>query len=184
MGIGGLWVKKSVLKDLDPFLVGGGMISRVELDKAEWADLPDKFDAGTPNVAGAVGLSTACNYLESVGLQNIRDHEQELTAYTLDQFKPLEEQGIVTLYGPRDPEHRAGIITFNVTGVHAHDVAQILDREFGIAVRSGHHCNQPLMDILKVPATVRASFYLYNTKAEIDTLIQGIKRVREVFKAA
>lgn len=181
-GIGCLWTKKDLLKTMDPFLVGGGMISRVFKDTADYAQLPDRFDAGTPNVVGAIGLSVACDYLEQLGLQNIRNHEIELTDYALKHFVKLEEQGIVTLYGPRFVDKRAGIITFNVTGVHAHDVAQILDREFGIAVRSGHHCNQPLMEKLGVPATVRASFYLYNTIEEIDLLISGIHRVREIFK--
>lgn len=182
MGIGVLWAKKALLEEMDPYLVGGGMISQVKSDSAQWADLPDKFDAGTPNVAGAVALSVASNYLQKVGLQNIRDHERSLVDYTLKRFADLEAKDLVSLYGPRDPDVRAGIITFNVVGVHAHDVAQILDRELGIAVRSGHHCNQPLMEKLGVPATVRASFYLYNTLAEIDALVAGIHQVRQVFK--
>lgn len=182
MGIGGLWVESSLLQDLDPFLVGGGMISQVTKKHAEWADLPDKFDAGTPNVADAVGLSVACNYLETIGLQTIHQHEQTLTAHALSQLAQLEEQGIITLYGPKDPSKRAGIITFNVKNVHAHDVAQVLDREWGIAVRSGHHCNQPLTEKLGVPATVRASFYLYNTQEEIDALVKGVGQVYHRFK--
>ncbi len=181
-GIGGLWAKKEILKTMDPFLVGGGMIKDVTGDSSTWADLPDKFDAGTPNVAGAVGLAAACNYLKAVGMQTIRDHEVELTTYALEKFLILEQQGLVSLYGVRDPQKRAGILTFNVTGVHAHDVAQILDRECGVAIRSGHHCNQPLMEKLGVPATCRVSFYLYNTPAEVDTLIEGIHKVRQVFK--
>jgi cysteine desulfurase / selenocysteine lyase len=181
-GIGGLWVKKDLLKIMDPFLVGGGMISKVFTHHSEYADLPDRFDAGTPNVAGAVGLATACNYLNSVGMQTIRDHEIELTQYALEQFTIVEEQGMVKLYGLKDPYKRSGIITFTVSGVHAHDVAQVLDREAGVAIRSGHHCNQPLMEKLGVPATCRASFYLYNTKDEIDKLISGLHRTRQVFK--
>lgn len=182
MGIGVLWSKKEILKTMEPFLVGGGMINSVSSNESTWADLPDRFDAGTPNVAGAIGLSVASDYLQKIGLQNIRDHEKELCAHALERFAELEQRGFVSLYGPRDPESRAGIITFNVSGVHAHDVAQILDRECGIAVRSGHHCNQPLMEKLGVPATVRASFYLYNTTQEIDQLVEGIHQVRQVFK--
>jgi cysteine desulfurase/selenocysteine lyase len=181
MGIGGLWVKKQLLESLDPFLVGGGMIQSVTKDESTWAELPDRFDAGTPNVAGAVGLAAACEYLQHIGLENIRLHEQTLTAYALKRLSVLEAEGIATLYGLRDPAKRAGIITFNVNGVHAHDTAQILDRDFGVAIRSGHHCGQILIDKLGVPATCRASFYLYNTPDEIDTLIQGIYRVKEIF---
>jgi cysteine desulfurase / selenocysteine lyase len=180
-GIGGLWVRKNILKTMNPFLVGGGMISRVFKDHADYADLPDRFDAGTPNVAGAIGLAAACDYLSSVGMSAVRQHEIELTDYALKQFIPLEEQGIIKLYGVHDSQKRAGIITFTVNGIHAHDVAQILDREAGVAIRSGHHCNQPLMEKMNIPATCRASFYLYNTQGEIDVLIAGLHRTRQVF---
>ena len=180
-GIGGLWVKKDIIKNLQPFLVGGGMINQVSKTESTWADVPDRFDAGTPNIAGAVGLATACDYLRLVGMVEIRQHEKELTQYGLEQLTKLEEQGIVQLYGLRDPEKRAGILTFNVNGVHAHDTAQVLDREMGVAVRSGHHCNQPLVEKLGVPATVRASFYLYNMKEEIDVLIEGLTKVHQLF---
>lgn len=181
MGIGGLWVRKEILKHMQPFLVGGGMIDSVTKESATWADLPEKFDAGTPNVAGAVGLSTACDYLKNIGMDSIRQHEQQLTAYGIEKMEQLEKEGVVEFYGHRDPQKRAGILTFNVTGVHAHDTAQILDREFGIAIRSGHHCNQILIDKMGVPATCRASFYLYNTKEEIDILVEGIKVVKQKF---
>ncbi len=181
MGVGCLYVRHSVLTTLDPFLLGGGMINKVTKTQSTWADLPDKFDAGTPNVEGVVGLAAACNYLKSIGMTEIRNHEKLLTDYSLTRFIDLERQGVIELYGLRDLAKRAGIITFNIIGAHAHDAAQIMDREFGIAVRSGHHCNQPLMDKLYVPATVRASFYLYNTTAEIDLLIKAIHRVREIF---
>lgn len=182
MGIGGLWVRRSVLDQMDPFLLGGGMIREVSRSRATWAELPDKFDAGTPNVAGAVGLAAACEYLKSVGMVAIHEHEQELTRYGLEKLEALEKEGVVELYGLRDPQKRAGILTFNVHGIHAHDVAQILDREVGVAIRSGHHCNQVLLEKLKVPATARASFYLYNTKEDIDKLIEGIYKAKEVFK--
>lgn len=181
-GIGVLYAKRDILSQMKPYLVGGGMISEVFEDHATWADLPDKFDAGTPNVAGAVGLAAACNYLDDVGMGNIHEHEQQLTAYGLQQLKLLETEGLVSIYGTRDPAKRAGILTFNIVGVHAHDTAQILDREYGIAVRSGHHCNQLLAKKLGVSATVRASFYLYNNQAEIDILIKGIRRVKEIIK--
>lgn len=181
MGIGGLWVRHDILKNMDPFLVGGGMIDRVERDKTTWADLPDRFDAGTPNVAGAVGLAAACDYLSGVGMIEISQHEKELTQYGLDKLSELEDEDLITLYGPRDPEKRAGVLTFNVTTIHAHDTAQILDREAGVAIRSGHHCNQILLEKLDTNATARASVYLYNTKEDIDTLVDGIHQVREVF---
>jgi cysteine desulfurase / selenocysteine lyase len=182
MGIGGLWVRRKILDQMDPFLVGGGMINEVSRSKATWGSLPDKFDAGTPNVAGAVGLAAACDYLRKIGLVEIHEHEQELTRYGLEKFSTLEKEGIIEFYGLRDPKKRAGILTFNVVGIHAHDVAQILDRESGVAIRSGHHCNQVLLERLKVPATARASVYLYNTKEDIDTLIEGIYKAKEVFK--
>jgi cysteine desulfurase / selenocysteine lyase len=181
MGIGGLWFKKELLETMDPFLVGGGMISQVTKEGFTWADLPDRFDAGTPNVAGAVGLAAAVDYLNRVGMVNIHEHEQMLVEYGLAQLQQIEEEGIINLYGLRTSQKRAGILTFNVLGVHAHDTAQILDREFGIAVRSGHHCNQILVEKLGVPATVRASFYLYNIPQEIDILIEGLRHVKKVF---
>lgn len=181
MGIGGLYLKEDILETLEPFLVGGGMIKDVGPDQTSWADMPDRFDAGTPNVAGAVGLAAACQYLKQIGMLNIREHERALTLYGMTQLQDLEKQGIITFFGPRDPDKRAGILTFNVIGVHAHDTAQILDREFGIAIRSGHHCNQILHTKLNLPATCRASFYLYNTKKEIDLLIEGIHHVYKMF---
>ena len=180
MGIGGLWVRKNILESMDPFLVGGGMIDQVNKDKSTWADLPDRFDAGTPNVAGAVGLAAACDYLKSIGMDNIYKHEQTLTKYGLEKLTKLEEEGIISIYGPRDSKKRAGILTFNINGVHAHDTAQLLDRGYGIAIRSGHHCNQILTEKLNVPATCRASCYLYNTTSEIDLLVKALKKIREV----
>lgn len=181
-GIGGLWINREVLETMPPFLVGGGMISEVFADHATWAELPDRFDAGTPNVAGAVGLAAACRYLDTIGMDAVKQHETDLVTYGLEQLKELEADGIISLYGLTDPAVRAGILTFNVNNVHAHDTAQILDREYGIAVRSGHHCNQLITRKLGVPATVRASFYLYNTKTEIDTLVEGIKKVKTIIK--
>ena len=181
MGIGGLWVKREVLAEMRPFLVGGGMIGNVGRETSTWADMPDKFDAGTPSVADAVGLAAACDYLRDIGMIEIQEHEQALLEYGMEKLLDLEKKGLVTVYGPRDLKRRAGILTFNVCGVHAHDTAQILDREMGVAVRSGHHCNQIILEKLNAPATVRASFYLYNTKVEIDVLIEGIIKVKSVF---
>lgn len=180
MGIGCLWVKQSRLAEMEPYLLGGGMINQVYADSCTYAELPDRFDAGTPNVAGAVGLAAACDYLDNVGMERIHQYETELLNNGMTKMKQLEEEGVVDLYGLTETAYRSGIITFNIRGVHAHDSAQILDRESGIAVRSGHHCNQLLTQKLGVPATVRASFYLYNTIEEIDKLIAGIKRVREI----
>lgn len=182
MGIGGLWIKRERLDALEPYLVGGGMIDQVFEHHATWAVLPDRFEAGTPDVAGAVGLAAACNYLKTIGMEYIREHEVDLTRYALEQLRTLEQEHLVVLYGLDDAEKRGGIVTFNVVDVHAHDAAQILDRESGIAVRSGHHCNQLLARKLGVPATVRASFYLYNTRGEIDALVEGIRRVKEIVK--
>lgn len=179
-GIGCLYVKKDILEKMPPYLLGGGMINEVTTNAATWADIPERFDAGTPNVEGAVGLTAACNYLTNIGMTNIWQHEQELTTYAIEKFLTLQDQGLITWYGSTDPTKRAGIFTFNINGVHPHDAAQILDRECGIAVRSGHHCNQLLAHKLGVPATLRASVYLYNTTNEIDLLIQGIHKVKEI----
>jgi cysteine desulfurase/selenocysteine lyase len=179
-GIGGLYIKRQVMEQCQPYLVGGGMINEVYEDHATWADIPDRFDAGTPNVADAVGLAAACIYLDHIGMENILEHEQQLTAYAIEQLSLLEAEGWLEIYGKRDSQQRGGIVTFNLKNIHAHDTAQILDRECGIAVRSGHHCNQLLTRKLGVPATVRASFYLYNTQDEIDQLIAGLRRVKEI----
>jgi cysteine desulfurase/selenocysteine lyase len=156
------------------------MINEVSKDKTSWADIPDRFDAGTPNVAGAVGLAAACDYLSKIGIDNIADHEHALTDYGMKRLLELENQGLITWYGLRDPFKRAGILTFNIVGVHPHDAAQILDRECGVAVRSGHHCNQILAAKLGVPATLRASVYLYTTPTDLDRLVDGIHRVKQI----
>lgn len=180
-GIGVLWGKKELLEQMPPFLFGGEMISEVELSETVWNRLPWKFEAGTPNMAGMVGLAAAVDYLHSVGMAKIREHEQALVSYALPRMEKLEKKGIIEFYGVRNVDERVGILTFNVVGVHAHDTAQVLDSE-GIAVRSGHHCAMPLTRRLGTAATVRASFYLYNTEDEIDTLIEGIYKVRKVFR--
>ena len=193
-GIGVLWGKREILKEMPPFLYGGDMISKVALDKTSWNEPPWKFEAGTPNVEGAVGLMAAVEYLEKIGMDRVREHEAELTKYAIDRLSKIEE---VTIYGPRNAhlrgvrgssqDHlgggtgRAGVVSFNVGNVHAHDVASILDSE-GIAIRSGHHCAQPLMDFLGISSTARASFYIYNDKGDVDKLVEGIEKVKKVFK--
>ena len=180
-GIGVLWGRRDLLERMPPFLFGGDMISEVELSETVWNRLPWKFEAGTPNMAGMIGMGAAVDYLRSIGMATIRDHEKQLTSYAIPLIEELEEEGIIEFYGLRNVEERVGIVTFNVVGVHAHDAAQVLD-SFGIAVRSGHHCAMPLTKRLGTAATVRASFYLYNTEEEIDALVEGVKKVRKVFR--
>jgi cysteine desulfurase/selenocysteine lyase len=175
-GIGVLYGRAELLERMSPFLSGGGMIRRVSIEKTTWAELPHKFEAGTPPIAEAVGLGAAIDYLGEIGLEAIAAHEHELTAYALER---LAELAGLTVYGP-PLERRTGIVSFNLEGVHPHDVAQILDAE-GVCVRAGHHCNQPLMRRLGVAATSRASFYLYSLPEEIDRLVAGLERVRRIF---
>jgi cysteine desulfurase/selenocysteine lyase len=175
-GIGFLWGRGELLEAMDPFLTGGHMIRKVGFEGTSWGELPHKFEAGTAPMAEAVGLGAAIDYVTGVGLEAIEQHEHELAAYALDR---LAELPWVTAYGP-PPERRAGIVSFNVDGVHPHDVAQILDLD-GVAIRAGHHCCQPLMRKLGVTATNRASIYLYTVREEIDQLVAGLHRVRQVF---
>jgi cysteine desulfurase/selenocysteine lyase len=175
-GVGALWGRAELLQAMEPFNLGGHMIRSVKADETTWGDLPHKFEAGTSPIAEAVGFGAAIDYLEEIGLDAIEQHEHELAAYALDR---LAELPWVTTYGP-PPERRAGIVSFNIEGVHPHDVAQILDLE-GVAIRAGHHCCQPLMRKLGVAATNRASFYLYTIQDEVDRLVDGLHRVRKVF---
>jgi cysteine desulfurase / selenocysteine lyase len=175
-GVGALWGRRELLEEMEPFNLGGHMIRKVRFEETTWGELPHKFEAGTSPIAEAVGFGAAIDYLEAIGLDAIEEHEHELAAYALDR---LGELAWVRLYGP-PPDRRAGIVSFNVDGVHPHDVAQILDLE-GVAIRAGHHCCQPLMAKLGVAATNRASFYLYTVPEEIDRLVAGLHRVRQVF---
>ncbi|MEW6457394.1 MAG: cysteine desulfurase [Acidobacteriota bacterium] len=177
MGIGILFAKEKILEEMDPFMGGGEMISQVWYDRATFNELPWKFEAGTPNVSGAIGLKKAVDYLEKLGMDNVRNIERELTFYALEKMKELDD---IILYGPMKEEIRGGVISFNFRTIHSHDVGTVLDYE-GIAIRAGHHCAQPLMRKLNVPATVRASFYIYNEKEEIDILMNALKKVREIF---
>jgi cysteine desulfurase/selenocysteine lyase len=175
-GVGALWGRTDLLQRMEPFLTGGHMINSVRLDRTTWGELPHKFEAGTAPMAEAVGFGAAIDYLGAVGLDAIEAHEHELAAYALGR---LGEIPGITLYGP-PADRRAGIVSFNVEGIHPHDVAQILDMQ-GVAIRAGHHCCQPLMQKLGVAATNRASFYLYTVREEIDQLVDGLHTVRKVF---
>jgi cysteine desulfurase/selenocysteine lyase len=174
-GVGALWGKTELLEAMSPFNLGGQMIRQVRMEKTTWNELPYKFEAGTPPMAEAVAFGAAVDYLTAIGLDAIEEHEHELAAYALDRLGELDW---ITTYGP-PADRRAGIVSFNVEGVHPHDVAQILDWE-GIAIRAGHHCAQPLMAKLGVAATNRASFYLYTVRDEIDRLVDGLHKVRKV----
>lgn len=176
-GIGVLYGKQRHLEAMEPVEFGGEMIDFVGLQESTWKELPWKFEGGTPIIAGAIGLAAAIDYLESIGLEAIEQHEHELAAYAMEQMSTIEG---LTIYGPQDPSKRAGIVTFNLNDVHPHDVATVLDMQ-GIAVRAGHHCAQPLMKWLNVSATARASFYLYNTKEDIDRLVAGLQKAKEYF---
>ena len=176
-GIGVLYGKKSLLNAMEPVEFGGEMIDFVGLYESTWKELPWKFEGGTPIIAGAVGLGAAIDYLEEIGLDNIERHEHQLAAYALERFAKIDG---LTVYGPQDAEKRAGVITFNVEGVHPHDLATVLDMH-GIAVRAGHHCAQPLMKWLDVSATARASFYVYNTEEDVDRLVDGLQIAKEYF---
>ncbi|KKS31331.1 cysteine desulfurase [candidate division WWE3 bacterium RIFOXYB1_FULL_43_24] len=172
MGIGVLYVKKSVMGQMVPSQFGGGMIKEVSLTDASWADAPDKFEAGTPDAAGAVGLAAAIDYLSVIGMDKVREHEIELGKYTIEKLSAI---GGIRIIGPLDPEKRTGLVSFYSEKVHAHDIASVLNSS-GIAVRSGHHCAMPLHKELGLPATVRASYYIYNDFSDIDKLAEGIKK--------
>ncbi len=175
-GIGALYGRRELLEEMPPFLGGGEMIKRVRLDSFEVNEAPHKFEAGTPPIAEAVGFGAAVDFLTELGMPAVMEHERMMITRAVEQ---LEEVPGVTVYGPR-PEHKGGVAAFSFEAAHPHDVAQLLDRE-GIAVRAGHHCAMPLHEKLGLPATTRASFYLYNTPDEIDRLIEGLYKVREVF---
>ncbi len=174
-GAGALWGRRELLEKMPPFEMGGEMIRSVKFEETTWNELPYKFEAGTPAIAEAYGLGIAIDYVTEVGLEAIEEHERELAAHAIER---LSELPFVTIYGP-PPERRAGIVSFNVEGVHPHDVAQVLDWE-GIAVRAGHHCTQPLMTRLGIAATTRASFYLYSIPEEVDRLVEGVRKAKKV----
>ncbi len=177
MGAGVLYGKRSLLDAMPPFLGGGSMIRKVELERSTWADVPAKFEAGTPAVGDAIALGVAIDYLTDLGMDRIWEHEREIVAYALNRLREIPN---VTIFGPQEAGERSGVVSFAVGEVHPHDVAAILD-EGNVAVRAGHHCTQPLMRALDVVATTRASFYLYNDREDVDRLIEGIYRVNGVF---
>ncbi|QQG49543.1 MAG: cysteine desulfurase [archaeon] len=177
-GIGGLFGRKALLEEMDPFHGGGEMIREVFLDHSTWNDVPYKFEAGTVNIADSIGLGAAVDYLTSIGMGKVRDHERRLIGYALSELAKVKG---FKHYGPSDPEKKAGVISFNLADVHPHDLATILDEE-GIAIRSGHHCAQPLMRWLDVAATSRASFHVYNSNDDIDALRAGLEKAAQIFK--
>lgn len=176
-GIGALYGRRDLLEEMEPFLTGGEMVLQVTYEKASWADLPWKFEAGTPNIADSIGMGAAVDYLSALGMENVREHEKLITAYALERFKEIEE---VDVFGPKEPELRGGVISFHNEDVHPHDLGTYLDQQ-GIAVRTGHHCTMPLMGKLGVVATARASFYVYNTEQEVDALVDAVKGALRYF---
>ena len=175
-GIGVLYGKLELLEEMPPFLGGGSMIRSVARDVSSYAELPAKFEAGTPSIAEAIGLGYAVDYITEANLAAIHVHEQELLKYAHQRLKEIEG---ITLYGPSAPHQKMGVISFNLDGIHPHDIAGILDTH-GVALRAGHHCAQPLMNRLDVIATVRASFYLYNTLEDVDRLCEGLRRTQKL----
>jgi cysteine desulfurase / selenocysteine lyase len=177
-----LYGKRELLDAMPPFLTGGDMIKTVAYESTTFNEIPWKFEAGTSNVADAVGLGAAIDYLEAVGMDWVQEHERAITGYALEQLRPLEALGL-QIYGPKRIEERSGVISFNLADVHAHDLASILDIE-GICIRAGHHCTMPLMEKMGWAATARASFYLYNTESDVDALIAGLHKAAHIFKLA
>ena len=174
-GVGVLIARKNILEEIDPFMGGGEMINSVNMDESTWNEVPWKFEAGTPNIAQVIGLGAAIDYIEKIGIENIHQHEQELLHYGLDL---LDQNKDVTLYG--EAENRGAVIPFNLKNIHPHDLAKFLDTD-GICIRAGHHCAQPIMNKLGVSATARASFYLYNTKEDIEKLVESINKTVRIF---
>jgi len=177
-GVGILYVKEEILEKMPPFIGGGDMIKEVHKYETRYNDLPYKFEGGTPNIADVIGFAAAIDYLNDIGMDKVRDHEIELTAYALDKVTRVKG---VTLYGPHNTKDRGGVISFNIGDIHPHDLATILN-DHGVAIRSGHHCAQVLMERLDVAATSRASFYIYNTKEEIDVFVNALEEARRLFK--
>lgn len=183
MGIGVLAAKQEILEKMNPFLYGGDMIKKVTVSGSTWNDLPWKFEAGTANVEGAVGMSAAVDYLKRIGMNSVRSHDKQITEYALEKLSEIKD---IKIYGPSDPEKRTGAVSFNIVKnndilIHPHDLASLLN-DRGIAIRSGNHCAQPLHERLGVPSTARASFYVYSTKEEVDLLVKALEHARKVFK--
>lgn len=177
-GIGVLYAKEKILEEMNPFLGGGDMILEVTKTSSTWNEIPWKFEAGTPPIAEAIGLGAAINYLQSIGMANIRAHEKKLLGCAIAELSKIPG---VKLYGPSDPEIQGGVLSFTIEGVHPHDIASIFDAD-GIAIRAGHHCNMLLMERFGIPATARASFYIYNTEDDVEKLVQAVLKVIKIFK--
>jgi cysteine desulfurase/selenocysteine lyase len=175
--VGVLHGRADLLAAMPPFITGGHMIASVATEETRWAQSPAKFEAGTSNIAEAIGLGAAVDFLQGIGMEHVRTHERELVTYALERLRPVPG---ITLHGPPDPDQRGALVSFALEGIHPHDVAEILGRE-GICVRAGHHCTQPLMRRLGVAATSRASFGVHNTPEDVDALIAGLAKVQEVF---
>lgn len=175
-GTGVLWVKREILAKLVPYQFGGGMIENVELTSSTWAEVPSRFEAGTPNIEGVIGLGAAIDYLTKIGMENIKNHEVSLAKYAIENLQKIEG---LKIFGPLDPQKRTGLVSFYIDGLHPHDIAAVLNNE-GIAVRSGHHCAHPLHRKLNVTSSVRASFYLYNNEADVDKLVAGLNKAKQL----
>ena len=179
-GVGVLYGKRALLEAMPPFLTGGDMIRKVEYVRTTFNDLPWKFEAGTSNIADAIAFGVAIDYLQGIGMEWVREHERSIMRYAFDRLSVLEPRGLA-IYGPRDVDKVADVISFNFADIHPHDLASVLDTE-GICVRAGHHCTMPLMEKMGWPATTRASFYIYNTEDDVDALVNGLEKAAEVFK--
>jgi len=177
-GVGVLYGRPELLEEMEPFLSGGEMIRKVTYEGATWNDLPWKFEAGTPNIADVIAFGAAIDYLNELGMENVREHEVEITDYALTHLSQLED---IVMYGPPDPRERGGVVSFNFGDLHPHDIGTVLDHH-GVAIRAGHHCTQPLMRTLGVSGTARASFYVYNTPEEVDVLVEALEATRDFFK--
>jgi cysteine desulfurase/selenocysteine lyase len=177
-GVGILYVKKEILENMSPFITGGDMIKEVHKHNTIFNDLPHRFEGGTPNIADVIGFNAALEYLKEIGMENVRDHEKDLVKYLYNNLKNIKD---IEIYGPENSNDRGGLVSFNLHGIHPHDCATILN-DYGVAIRSGHHCAQVLMDKLDIAASCRASLYIYNTKEEIDIFVDALNHVRRIFK--
>ena len=177
LGIGVLYGKKKLLNDMKPFLFGGDMIEYVYEEETTFAEVPTKFEAGTQNVEGAIGLKAAIEYLEDIGMENVEKIEKDILEYALEK---LQELDFIEIYGPKNIEEHASVISFNIKGIHPHDVATVLNNN-GVCIRSGNHCAQPLLRYMGIDSTCRASFYIYNTKEDVDKLIEALYKTKEMF---
>jgi cysteine desulfurase/selenocysteine lyase len=178
-GVGVLYARRELLESMDPFLGGGEMIRRVRLEESTWNDVPWKFEAGTPNIGDVCAFGATLDYLSELGMANVREHEVAITRTAMRRLSAIPD---LTIYGPESVQARGGVVTFNVGDVHPHDLGTVLD-SYGVAIRAGHHCAQPLMKRLGVVATARASFYVYNKDEELDTLVEGIEAAARLFRA-